>query len=342
MVTADWNASVARVATGRDVTRSPAGVGVVVTSSSVITCAHVVNLALGRDKYETEAPPAETEVLIQLPLVAGGEQAVSCAVSTWIPPSRGLAGTGDIAVLVTTHLPECAEPARMIEADASVNNERVMVFGYPGDPPRKQLGALASCLVRGMVGSGLIQLDSDPGSALRPQPGFSGSPVVLTRNGTDYVLGLLAIASRDTGARDAYLIPTTLIRRAWHDLPVDSPVAAAVLPAHGDAATVGTKQPVTRPHRTTLSSEDQYELLALLRNSLTQLNVRDIAAYYGPRGRNPRANYQERLPAAGLDRQISALLEDAVQTSSGAVLLEAVTMTRPDLADRLPSPSIER
>ncbi len=90
------------------------------------------------------------------------------------------------------------------------------VFGYPGNPPRPH-GAWVAATVRGQVGSHHLQLDSTPDSALRIQPGFSGSPVY--DRGTGRVVGLLAATPlAASGERDSYAITADRLRLAWPEV----------------------------------------------------------------------------------------------------------------------------
>lgn len=91
------------------------------------------------------------------------------------------------------------------------------MFGYPGSPPRPD-GAWVQATVRGEVGGGRhLQLDSTLDSALRIQPGFSGSPVY--DRGTGRVLGLLtATPTAASGDRDSYAITAEQLRLAWPEV----------------------------------------------------------------------------------------------------------------------------
>src|SRR5207249_7555639 len=64
----------------------------------------------------------------------------------------------------------------------------------------------------------LLQVDSDPGTAVRLQPGYSGSPLVLVRSDGDVVVGMLAVASVREDSRDAYGVPVDRLVRAWPDV----------------------------------------------------------------------------------------------------------------------------
>ena len=209
---------VVRIAVGEGSAAPAAGVGVVVGDGKVMTCAHVVNVAIGRPKQELSPPPGEARVHVKLPLLSGAATA-ECAVVSWLPPSPESPGEGDVAVLAVVNgsLPEGAEPAGFLPADESYD-EQVEVFGYPSDPPRKEAGGWATCIVRGAVGGGAVQLDTDPTSALRPQPGYSGSPVIRREMGRDRVIGLLVVASRDNRTKDAYAVGLATLRSALPDL----------------------------------------------------------------------------------------------------------------------------
>jgi WD40 repeat protein len=79
--------------------------------------------------------------------------------------------------------------------------------------------------LRGSVGGGIIQLDTDSESAIRAQPGYSGSPVVIAdaddATAGDIVVGMLAVASRDVSIRDAYAMPVSRLVSAWPSVLAD-------------------------------------------------------------------------------------------------------------------------
>jgi hypothetical protein len=198
----------------------PAGVGFVVGDRHVMTCAHVVNTALGRAQRDQQAPGAELRVQVDFPVLGDSEGAPlrSCRVEVWVPPpASGVVG-GDVAglVLAGEGLPAGAGPARLAEA-VGVRGAEVDLFGYPGEPPRRH-GAWARCRLGGAVGGGMIQLDADSEAAFRAQPGYSGSPAVVADGVGDAVVGLLAVASRDQDVRDAYAIPVDRLVDVWPEV----------------------------------------------------------------------------------------------------------------------------
>jgi len=189
------------------------GVGVLVGPQEILTCAHVVNLALGRDRRAQDRPAGEVTV----EPAGGGGPPLRARVQRWLPPPRTGAAGDDIAglILTSTERPASATPARLA-ANPPARGRVVDVFGYPGNPPRAG-GGWVEATVRGQVGSGHLQLDSTTETALRIQPGFSGSPVYDRIS--NRVVGLLAAAPlAASGDRDSYAITADRLRLAWPEV----------------------------------------------------------------------------------------------------------------------------
>lgn len=200
---------------------NPVGVGFVVDEKHVITCAHVINAALGRAKQTQDPPGDNARVLVEFPLLDAGEGAPTrrARVSAWSPPPPSGSGAvgGDVAglLIVGEPLPAGTSPARLLAAGDVAPGTQVAFFGYPGDPPRKQDGAWATTRWRGRIGGGVIQVDADPDSAIRTQPGYSGSPAVIRDGQGDAVAGILQSASPDATMRDARILPSASLAEAW-------------------------------------------------------------------------------------------------------------------------------
>ena len=197
-----------------------AGIGFVVGDRYIVTCAHVVNTALGREQRSQDKPGVRHGFEVEFPMLGGTDYAPLriCKVEAWVPPSDTSLSGGDVAGLVLVGgLPEGAGPARLIELPR-IRDIAVYVYGCPGDPPRPDNGAWAVTSLRGVVGAGVIQIDADNNSAIRVQPGYSGSPLVVTDDAGDAVLGMLAITSRSS-QRDAYAIPVSRLVDAWPPNP---------------------------------------------------------------------------------------------------------------------------
>ena len=154
--------------------RPTAGLGLLVGIEQVVTCAHVVNAALGRGLRE-QVPPGESDLVqVEFPLLP--ETPVRLArVVTWVPPPSR-AGGGDVAGLVLSEVaPGGAAPARFAAA-APEPGTGLRVFGYPGSPVREN-GIWVDVDLKGEVGGELLQVESRNDQTVKAQPGYSGSPV---------------------------------------------------------------------------------------------------------------------------------------------------------------------
>ena len=192
---------------------STVGVGVLVGQQEILTCAHVVNTACGRDRQAQEPPGGE----IIVEPADGSGPLLRARVHHWLPPPRPGAVGDDIAglVLIDTEVFTRAVPVRLA-ANPPVPGQTMRVFGYPGIPPRPN-GVWVEVTARGVVGGGHLQLDSTTQTALRVQPGFSGSPVYDGTTGR--MVGLLATAPlAASGERDSYAITAKQLRKAWREV----------------------------------------------------------------------------------------------------------------------------
>jgi len=194
--------------------RFTAGLGVLVGTRQVVTCAHVVNTALGLDQREQAQPAASALVQLEFPLLAGPPTRTA-RVDAWVPPSQVGAGGGDVAGLVLTEdAPAGVAPARLAGMTEKPG-ARLRVFGYPGTPPR-EAGAWVDVDLKGEVEGQLIQVESRGDQTIRAQPGYSGSPV--WNHGTGLVVGLLHAAPlADEEYGDAYLLPPGRVAQAWEE-----------------------------------------------------------------------------------------------------------------------------
>ena len=194
--------------------RPTAGLGVLVGTRQVVTCAHVVNTSLGRDQREQARPDPSAVVQVEFPLLPGAPVRTG-RVQAWVPPPQRGEGEGDVAGLVLSEdAPTGATPARFA-VEAAVPGSRLRVFGYPETPPRER-GGWVDVDLKGDVGGQLMQVESRTDQTIKAQPGYSGSPV--WQHGTGLVLGLLHAAPfADEPYRDAYLLPAILVAEAWEE-----------------------------------------------------------------------------------------------------------------------------
>ncbi|MDY7088268.1 MAG: trypsin-like peptidase domain-containing protein [Actinomycetota bacterium] len=199
----------------------PVGSGFVVDDAHLVTCAHVINAALGRDRRSQDDPGPDPRVPVDFPMLGDAEGAPVrlCRVARWLPPPMSGTSGEDIAglVVVGEQLPIPAGPARLPEDSAPHPDGEVFVFGQPSTPPRRS-GSWVLARLLGRVGDGMLQVDSSPSSAVRLQPGYSGSPLVRADGQGDSVIGMLAVTSSRDEHRDAYGVPVDRLVRAWPEV----------------------------------------------------------------------------------------------------------------------------
>jgi 3',5'-cyclic AMP phosphodiesterase CpdA/V8-like Glu-specific endopeptidase len=197
-----------------DANGATVGVAALVSPRHIVTNAHVVNTALGRDSRAQDQPSDE----ITVDFAGTDVPPLRARVELWLPPPRTGATGDDIAGLVLTSAkpPPGASPVRLA-ANLPARGQVVDVFGYPGTPPRPD-GAWVSATVRGQLPGGRhLQLDSAAESSLRVQPGFSGGPVY--DRVTNRVVGLISAApAAASGDRDSYAITADRLRLAWPEV----------------------------------------------------------------------------------------------------------------------------
>ncbi len=176
------------------------------TSTHVITCAHVVNAALGQDREKSDRP--EDKVRLRLP---GSSNAVWGNIVEWHPPrpydELQEKPVSDIAVLQTDQ-PTAVRGSSIARAAVS-SGSRIRAFGFPG-------------WKHGMPAEGVV-LERDNGGWLHVrgigdndyfiEEGFSGTPVVAFAG--DEVFGIITAVSDKPGKSRAFVIPPNILQQAW-------------------------------------------------------------------------------------------------------------------------------
>ena len=203
--------SVARLSSGP--AALPAGLGMLVSPTQVVTCAHVVNAALGRNLVEQAAPDAGQLVAVSFPQADAGAVRYGRVVA-WVRPPLDGAGGGDIAgLLLLEKAPDGAVPGRFAQERPRPGTWG-RVFGYPGSEPDWGRGKWVDIDVKGVVEGGLLQVESRSSQTVKAQPGYSGSPV--WDPGTGAAVGLLQLAPfAEKPERDAYLLDPGAIAESW-------------------------------------------------------------------------------------------------------------------------------
>ncbi|MFI2373650.1 trypsin-like peptidase domain-containing protein [Streptomyces sp. NPDC018964] len=204
-----------------DARGTPVGAGVFVAGDRVVTCAHVVEGALGPDAGD----PREAELTVDFPgSLAPGAGPVRARVAPrgWAPPDEERA---DVAVLdLYGGAPVDCRPAELRPCGPA-RDRIVRAFG-------QAVGAPAGLWLRArLVGSGglspeWMQLEAASEAGDRLRQGYSGAGVV---DGSGYVIGLVVAEDTRAERRTGWLIPVEVVVRYCPDLTdaVTGPAAGA-------------------------------------------------------------------------------------------------------------------
>jgi len=191
------------------------GAGFLVSPKRILTCAHVVASSLGIDSTTSSIP--EAEISLDFPGVVPGKM-FTAKVVFWRPvhpnPSTQAEFQEDIAALeLSIPLPEAVRPVQLVTSED--------LWGHPfrvlGFPDGKQNGAWASGELRAPIASGWVQLEDVKEPGYRLEEGFSGAPVWDEK--LQAVVGMAVAAEKKRiEAKAAFIIPTSLLVKAWHEL----------------------------------------------------------------------------------------------------------------------------
>ncbi|TDH58066.1 hypothetical protein E2C06_34555, partial [Dankookia rubra] len=175
-----------------------------------MTCAHVVNHALGLD-WNAAARPTEP-VWVEFPFAqAGSRLGVTAGVVEWRAPGEGPAT--DIAVL------ELERDVQIRPYRTSTGPpERGWRFWTKGFPAGHDSGMDAAGEVGTPIEHGRLLTRGDALPGFFIEGGFSGAPLLDDGAATNAVLGMAAEAERDQGRRIAIVVPAEQLELAWPPL----------------------------------------------------------------------------------------------------------------------------
>lgn len=202
-VGAPLDAAVARV---WGISGRPAGTAFLAEADHLITAAHVLNLALGRDPAAVTRP--EQTVEVDFPLLAPGRR-VPARIVHWVPPVPGGGGPDDVAGLrLLRSGPMGVAPVPLARVEHPFDR-RVVMLGFPAvhDDGVYSVGRL-----RGLQASGWVQIDVEDASQFTIVSGFSGAPVW----DVDAVAAVgMVVAAWRGNVRTGYMIPAAKLFEAW-------------------------------------------------------------------------------------------------------------------------------
>jgi hypothetical protein len=201
-----WRARVLRPGGG------VAGAGVLIDERHVLTCAHVVNQALGRAGQEQEPPAADVQ--IDFVEAEGGPLGACVAEGGWVPIGPG--GRGDVAVLeLSSDALRGARPA-VLRHPPRLGGHRFDTYGYPG---RYDTGLGASGVLAAWGGPAnlWVELQAVEVPGHRVERGFSGAAVYDQDAGA--VVGIVVAEDKLAEAKLAWMLPvrtlSQLLGSSW-------------------------------------------------------------------------------------------------------------------------------
>ena len=189
--------AIARIYGSTEKTKTTAiGVGFWVFPGYLLTCAHVVNQALGL-KAESQPQP-EGVISLDFPF-SGDNRRFEGRVKVWRSVERSKIGR-DIAVLtIAGSVPDDVVPIALVE----VTGLPLICKGFPVGYDAFTLSAEMTAMT--VASNGYVQLENPQG---RVAPGFSGGPV-WEKGGTG-VVGMIVEA--DVGKQVAFMISAGVLR----------------------------------------------------------------------------------------------------------------------------------
>lgn len=238
-----WSTSVVRIfAPGDD--GEPVGAGLLIASRTILTCAHVVNAALGRDIDDADPPVADAVVSLDFPaLQEPGEDEprrlqASVEALAWrapVPDGVPFKPGADLALLHLadgTTLPTAAGPATLIPHEQF--GAETVAFGFPASHPN---GRSASGRLRATIAGGLIEVRAERDDDDTIVAGFSGTPLWVEIDGAWRAIGQVV---RMTGSLRANVQPARTIARSLAGaITVDAPTIAAPAATKADVSRLG-------------------------------------------------------------------------------------------------------
>lgn len=206
------NAAIARIVSAID--DAHVGMGIVIGPRRVLTCAHVVNQALGLDEDSTMQPTGR--LLLEFPLQTIHTSRVA-AVSVWHPiDTAGKPGDVAVLTLIESEKDIEAEIGVAILADVSgrtIDGDPLSVYGIVAG---ERTGEHVKARFVGFARGSLAQADSTGEGGRLIRPGFSGAAVFDERE--QAVVGLTQSLKIDS-------------HRAAREALKEVPRAAVILPA---------------------------------------------------------------------------------------------------------------
>ncbi|CAK8719856.1 MAG: WD40 repeat [Candidatus Electronema aureum] len=191
--------------------RKPVGAGFLVTPRHLLTCAHVINDALGRKQNAAEQP--DLPVFLDFPLLPG-QPLLQAKILHWFPlrDDSTVGELEDIAVLelpADAVLPAGVQPApfEVLDNKASFLDDAVRMCGFPAGVDD---GTYANGRLQGRNAKGWVEIHHQDSNIV--EQGFSGTAVWAVKENAVCGMTVSMLSKRD--ATIAYMIPALTLLKA--------------------------------------------------------------------------------------------------------------------------------
>ncbi len=195
--------------------RRPVGAGFLVSPQHIVTCAHVVNCALGRGQNSTDRP--DTPIFVDFPLL-NTRTLVQADVLHW-HPVKANASVGDISDIAVLELqpdiplPIDLQPAPILALESYSSSREVKMCGFPFGVTH---GTYAKGSPQGLNEKGWVEIHH-LGNEIVEQ-GFSGTAAWATEDNA--VCGMIVGILKRKHSVVAYMIPAAVLFKAFPDMPI--------------------------------------------------------------------------------------------------------------------------
>lgn len=193
----------------------PIGMGFLVDRWQIVTCAHVVNVALGRDRYDATGLPSDALVTVTFPLASdmpdGSPQNTTipmrkAQISDFRPPGRLPADDMALLRIVDPAPPEVGVTVLADIRGVDLEHDQLDVFGAPAGTmlPIHFLARFA-----GKTNQAWVQIDDAAGRGVFVTGGFSGGRVWSYEQRAS--IGMVIAVHTGQELRRAFIVPARSI-----------------------------------------------------------------------------------------------------------------------------------
>lgn len=195
--------------------RAHAGMGVLVGPRHVVTCAHVINSALGRKEGEQKPPTKAQRVSVDFPM-ASEKNLIDGRIVNWRPVGQR---RGDMAVVeLSREAPEECGVAILADVPAgAMEGNALSVFGIAGGA---SFGLHVAARFTGSASADRMQIGGADALGAFVLPGYSGAAVWDERHAVTIGMSVARLVP-ENDERIAFMIPARDLKALCPELPVE-------------------------------------------------------------------------------------------------------------------------